>query len=87
MTFEELCSDKAMVKDDDRSFLVYLIHATLDIPNTRLLNVDYTAQLLDAVQKNIALLDGLLVLSVLGIGSVGLHNTIHFIDHTVETTS
>lgn len=58
-----------------------------DIPNTRVLNVDYAAQLLDAVQKNIALLDGLLVLGVLSIGSVGLHNAVHFIDHTVEATS
>lgn len=51
------------------------------------LDVDDTAQLLDTVQENVSLLDSLLVLCVLCIGSVSLHNSIDLVDHTVQTSS
>lgn len=51
------------------------------------LHVDDTAQLLDTVQQDIALLDGLLVLSVLCIGSVSLDNAVHLVNNAVQTTS
>lgn len=51
------------------------------------LHVDDTAQLLDTVQQDIALLDGLLVLSVLCVGSVGLDNAVHLVNNAVQTAS
>lgn len=51
------------------------------------LHVDNTAQLLDTVQQDVALLDGLLVLSVLCVGSVGLDNAIHLVNNAVQAAS
>jgi hypothetical protein len=51
------------------------------------LHVDDTTQLLDAVQQDVTLFDGLLVLSVLCVGSVGLDNAIHLVNNAVQTTS
>ena len=48
-------------------------------------DVDDAREFLDAVEKDVALLDGGLVLVVLGIGPVCLDDATHFVDPAVKT--
>lgn len=50
-------------------------------------NVDDARQLLDAIQQNVSLLDGGLVLVVLRVRSVGLDDAAHLVDATVQPAS
>lgn len=49
------------------------------------LNVDDAAEFLDAIEKQISLLDGILILLVLAVGAIGLHDAVDFVDLRVES--
>jgi len=51
------------------------------------LDINDAGKLLDTVEKDISLLDGRLVLIVLGIRAVSLHNSTDFVDPTMQPTS
>ena len=53
----------------------------------RFLDINDTAQLLDAVQENVSLLDCLLILCVLCVGSVCLHNSVDLVNNAVQASS
>ena len=49
------------------------------------LNVDDSAEFLDAIEEQISLLDGILILLVLAVGAIGLHDAVDFVDLRVES--
>ena len=51
------------------------------------LDVDNSAEFLDAIEEQISLLDGVLVLLILAIGAIRLYDAIHFVDLRVKSTS
>ena len=51
------------------------------------LYVDDATEFLDPVEEQISLLDGVLILLVLAVGSIRLHNSVDFVDFRVESTS
>ena len=60
-----------------------LCHSPLPSP----LNIDDSAEFLDAIEEQISLLDGVLVLLILAIGAIRLYDAIHFVDLRVKSTS
>ena len=51
------------------------------------LYVDDATEFLDPVEEQISLLDGVLILLVLAVGSIRLHDSVDFVDFRVESTS
>ena len=57
------------------------------VPSLPPLNIDDSAEFLDAIEEQISLLDGVLVLLILAIGAIRLYDAIHFVDLRVKSTS
>jgi hypothetical protein len=51
------------------------------------LNVDDARQLLNTIQEQITLFDGILVLGILGIGSIGFNDTSNLVNNSIQTST
>lgn len=56
-----------------------LLYYTLDLSR-----IDYTRELLNAIEQHVALFDYLLILCILDIRSIGLDYTIDLVDYAIE---
>ena len=64
----------------------YPSRAKISEPIPPPLDVDDPTEFLDAIEEKITLLDGILVLLILAVGTIRFHDSIDFVDFRVQST-